>query len=149
MRGEDLQAGEAVEGPLEDQVLQGDRGVERVADGVRQPAVALETLGELRRALRVNEQHGAELFRLCPHRVEFGIGKALARDAATDLGAAQAELLHGVLELLHREVGNCRASEAKRGEAVRLRRAQLGELLVLQLDDLLPRCHGPYGTRTD
>src|SRR3954469_24240354 len=44
MRGNDLEPGEAIERSLEDQVLQGDRGVEWIADGVRQPAVALETL---------------------------------------------------------------------------------------------------------
>src|SRR6266404_7808059 len=42
VRGDDLQAGEAIERALEDQMLQGDRRIERIADGVREPAVALE-----------------------------------------------------------------------------------------------------------
>jgi hypothetical protein len=50
MGREDLQAGEAVQGPFEDQVLQGKGGIERVADGVRKPAIALEPLGEFRRS---------------------------------------------------------------------------------------------------
>jgi hypothetical protein len=41
MRRQDLQAREAVQRSLEDQVLQGEGGVERVADRIRQPAVAL------------------------------------------------------------------------------------------------------------
>src|SRR6516225_4273958 len=134
-RGENLQPREAVERALEDQVLQGDRGIERVTDGVREPAIALEALRELRRALRVDEQHRAEFFGLCPDGMEFRIGKLLARDAAADGGSAQAELLHGVFELLRGEVGILQGERSKGGEALRLRRAQLGELLVLQLDD--------------
>src|SRR3954462_9615163 len=95
MRGNDLEPGEAVERSLEDQVLQGDRGVERIADGVRQPAVALETLGEFRRALRMDEQHRAEFFRLGPYGVEFRIGKILPQHAAADRGSAKALFLDG------------------------------------------------------
>src|SRR4029453_16152726 len=89
MRGNDLEPGEAIKRSLEDQVLQGDRGVERIADGVRQPAVTLETLGEFRRTLRVNEQHRAEFFRLGPGGMEFRIGKILTQYAAADRGAAK------------------------------------------------------------
>src|SRR5258708_18730260 len=34
MRRDDLKSGKSVEGTLEDQVLQGDRGAKRIADGV-------------------------------------------------------------------------------------------------------------------
>src|ERR1700716_2292352 len=71
MRGDDLEPGEAVEGPFEDQVLQGDGCVERIADRVRQPAIALEALGEFRRTLRMDEQNGAEFFGLGPNGMEF------------------------------------------------------------------------------
>jgi hypothetical protein len=47
---DDLEAGEAIERAFEDQVLQGNGGVERIADRVRQPAVALEAPGQIRRA---------------------------------------------------------------------------------------------------
>src|SRR6202040_4292521 len=70
MRGKDLEAGKAIERALEDQVLERDGGVERVADGVREPPIALETPGQIRRAQRVNEQHGSELLGLRPDRVE-------------------------------------------------------------------------------
>jgi len=79
VRGQDFQAREAVQGSFEDQMLQGDAGVERIADRVRQPAIALEALGEFRRALRVDEENGAEFFGLGPYRMEFGIGKILSQ----------------------------------------------------------------------
>src|SRR5438132_8791931 len=90
MRGNDLEPREAIERSLEDQVLQGDRGVERIADGVRQPAVALETLGEFRRTLRMDEQHRAEFFRLGPAGMEFRIGKILTQHATADRSPAKA-----------------------------------------------------------
>ena len=71
VRRDDLEARKFVERALEDQVLQRDRGVERIADGVREPAVALEAGGKLRRALRMDEQHGAEFFGLGPDRMKL------------------------------------------------------------------------------
>src|SRR5207244_5603780 len=56
-----FESGEAVERPLEDQVRERDGGVERVADGVRQPAVALESPGKVRGALRMGEDQYPEL----------------------------------------------------------------------------------------
>src|SRR5262249_11251819 len=123
-----------VERAFKNQMLERDRGVERIADGVRQPAIALEALRKLRRALRVNEKHRAELFGLRPDGVELWIGKILARDATADLGAPEAKLFHRIVELLHRQIGELQGKRRKGGKAFRLRRAQLGELLVLQLD---------------
>jgi hypothetical protein len=40
MRGDDLPPREAIEGALEDQVRERDRGFERIADGVAEPAIA-------------------------------------------------------------------------------------------------------------
>src|SRR3982074_941702 len=51
MRRADLEGRKAIERAFEDQVLQRDRGVERIADGVRQPAIALEARVQFRRAL--------------------------------------------------------------------------------------------------
>src|SRR6266850_5813249 len=104
MRGNDLEPGEAIERSLEDQVLQGDSGVERITDGVRQPAVALETLGQFRRTLRMNEQHRAEFLRLGPDGMEFRIGKILPQHAAADRGPAKALFLDRRFELLRREI---------------------------------------------
>ena len=59
-----------------------------------------------------------------------------AGDHAADRGALQALLLHRGLELLHREVGRLQGERGEGGEAVGLGGAELGQLLVLQLDDL-------------
>src|SRR6202011_1493692 len=114
MRGDDLQARKAVEGPFKDQMLQGNGRVERIADRVRQPAIALEALGEFRRALRMDEQNGAEFFSLGPNGMEFGVGEILPQHAGADSGATQALLLDRGLELLHRKV---RKLQSQRGES--------------------------------
>jgi len=123
MRGQDLEAGKAVERALEDQMLERDGRVERIADGVCEPAIALETPRKIRRALRVNEQHRTELFRLCPDRMEAGFGEILAQHARSDGGAAQAQLLDCVLELLDRNIRMLQGERGKGGEAVRARSA--------------------------
>src|SRR4051794_36203799 len=104
MRGKHLQTREAVERPLEDQMLQGNGRVERIADRIRQPAIAFEALRKFRRALRMNEQDGAEFFGLGPNGMKFGIGKVLAEYAAADGGAPETLFLDCGLQLLHGEV---------------------------------------------
>src|SRR5258706_7944324 len=66
MRAADLQPGEAVERPFENQMRQRDRGLQRVADHIRQPAAALQPAARLQfgGALRVNEDQHAEFFGL-------------------------------------------------------------------------------------
>src|ERR1700710_1721656 len=105
MGGDNLEAGKAIECPLEDQVLQCNRGVERITNRVRQPTIAFEALGEFGRALRMDEQDGAEFFSLGPYRMELWVGKILAQHAGADGGPAQALLPDSGLELLHCEVG--------------------------------------------
>src|SRR5579883_1896926 len=61
VRRDDLETGEFVERAFEDQVLERQRRLERIADGVRQPAVAMEARRKLGHALRMDEQRGAEL----------------------------------------------------------------------------------------
>ena len=124
-------------------MLQRDRGVERIADGVREPAVALEARRERRRALRMDEQHCAEFVRLGPDRMELGIGEVLAQHAAADRGALQPLLLHRGLELLHGEVGILQAERGKGRKAVRSCGAKLRELLVVELRRSWPRYRGP------
>src|ERR1700738_3975359 len=82
----DLEAGEAVEGALEDEVRERDGGLERVADHVVEEPVALEAGGgvQLRDALRVDEHRHPELLGLGPERMEPGIGDLQAIDAAPD-----------------------------------------------------------------
>src|SRR6266702_8043796 len=106
MRGADLEARKAVERALEDQMRQGDRGFERVADCVGQQAAALQPAArlELPGAERLHENQDAELFGLGPDRVEFGVGQFLAGDAAADRQTAQAECLDRTFELLDSEL---------------------------------------------
>ena len=68
MRGADLEAGEAVERALEDQVRQRDRRFERVADRVGQQAVAGEPAARLQfaGAERVHEDEHAHAPRISP-----------------------------------------------------------------------------------
>ena len=66
----------------------------------------------------------------------LGFGEVFAQHAAADGGAAQALLLHGILELLHGEIGILKGERSEGGEAVRLCGAQLRQLLILHLDDL-------------
>src|SRR3982751_1368726 len=63
-----------VECALEDQVLQGNRRIERIADRVRQPAVAFESFCELGRTLRMNEQNRPQFRRLRPYRMKLRVG---------------------------------------------------------------------------
>src|ERR1700682_4997334 len=125
MRGNDLEAREVIERSLEDQMLQGNRGVQRIADGIRQPAIALEALGKLRRALRVDEQNRAELLSLGPDRMEFWIGKILAQHAGADRRAAQPLFLDRRFQLLHCEVGILQTERRKGRKALRARRAKV------------------------
>ena len=84
----------------------------------------------------MDENQAAQLLRLGPERVKLGIGQFLAVHAAADRRAAQSELLHRIVELLGGEVRVLQRDRGKGDEAVRLRRAQRGQLLVLQLDEL-------------
>ena len=100
------------------------------------PPLPFQPLLEIWVGLRVDENQAAQLLRLGPERVKLGIGQFLAVHAAADRRAAQPELLHRVIELLGGEVRVLQRDRGKGDEAVRLRRAQRGELLVLQLDEL-------------
>src|SRR5690349_20715986 len=113
MRRDDLQPGETVQRALEDQVLQRDRGLDRQADDVGQPAIAFGAFGELRRALRVDEQYRAQLLRLGPYRMKFGIRGLLAGHAAADCGAPEPCFLTAVSSCWTARSGYCKASEAK------------------------------------
>jgi hypothetical protein len=126
MRGDDFQAGEAVERALEDQVRQRDRGFQRIADGVAEPAVAGQPLAGLGHALRMDEQRHAELLGLGPYRMELGIRKLHAGDDAADGGALQPLLLHRGLEFLDGEIGRLQGERGESGEAVRLGSTELG-----------------------
>src|SRR5207247_2337812 len=117
----DRQAGEFVEGAVEDQVRERDGRLQRVADDVAQQPVALEPLRDLggdARALRMDEDEHAELLGLGPERIELRIADLLAVDAAADAGAAQPVLLHAVLELLGGQIGILQRHRREGDEAV-------------------------------
>src|SRR5436305_10242748 len=97
-------------------MLQGDRGVEWVANRVGQPAIAFEALGEFGRALRMDEENRAELLRLGPDRMEFWVGKVLAQHTAADRSPAQALLPDCGLQLLHRKIGVLKRKRSEGGE---------------------------------
>jgi hypothetical protein len=85
VRRADLDPRIAVECAVENQMRERNRGLERVADYVRQIAVTAETMAELRGgpvALRMDEDEDAE--RLCfgPERVERRVRDFLAGDVA-------------------------------------------------------------------
>src|SRR6266404_1887783 len=119
MRGNDLESRKTVERSLEDQMLQGNRGVERIADGVRQPAVALEPLGKFGRALRMNEQNRAEFLRLGPDGMKFRIGEIFSQHTGADRRSAQALLPDRGFQLLHREVWILQSQRSKGGKPFR------------------------------
>jgi len=86
MGSADLEPGIGIERPLENQVRESDRRLQRVADHILQHTVALEPArdAQLRDTLRVNENQHAQLFGLGPERMKFGIQELLAADAAAD-----------------------------------------------------------------
>src|SRR5262245_9952156 len=100
VRGTDLESRKTVERAFEYEMREADRRVERVSDRVGEPAVALEPLAQLGSALRVDEDEHPELLCFRPERVKFLFRELFAGNARADSRAAQAELLHTVLELL-------------------------------------------------
>src|SRR3954470_7857561 len=116
MRGDDLETWKTVKCPFEDQVLQSNRGVEWIADCVRQPAIAFEALGGFGRALRMDEQNRAEVFSLGPHRMEFRVGKILAQHTGADGSPPQALLPDSCFELLNCEVGKLQGQGGESAE---------------------------------
>ena len=135
MRGQHFQAGHFVEYTLEDQVLQRNGRIERITDGVRQPAIAFEARRQLRRADRVDEQDCAEFFRLRPHRMKLGVGKIFTQQVAANCRAAQALLFHRVFELLHGQIGELQREGGETAEALRIRCREFRQALVVELDD--------------
>ena len=136
MGGDHFQPGETIEGALEDQMRQRNRGLGWKADGVGEPAVAGQPLVEFGQTLRMDEKGYAEFFGLGPYRVEFRIGEINAGHRAADRGALKALLLHSGLQFLHRQVRRLQGQRRKPREAVGFRGAEFGKFLVLGLHNL-------------
>src|SRR5215472_17432116 len=109
-----------------------------VADYVLQHAVSFEPAGsaEFGGALRMDENQRAELFGLGPEWMKFRVRQLLAVDAAANQCAPQSELLDRIFELLGGEIRVLQSHRREADEPVGLRRTNLGEFLVLQLDHL-------------
>src|SRR5215470_14216346 len=100
MDRQDLQVWMPFEHAVEDQIVQRDRRLQRIADHV----IEVETreplcLGE---AVRVNDNEGLELFRLFPEWRKRRIRQLLAGDVGQDLYALELERLDAALKLLRR-----------------------------------------------
>ena len=98
VHGQDLEVGVALQHAVEDQVVQRDGGLERIADHVVE-VEARQTLG-VREAVGVDDDEGAELLGLLPERGEGGVAELVAVDVSEDLHALEAELGDATLELL-------------------------------------------------
>src|SRR5882757_244713 len=120
MRGDDLEPGKAIERSLEDQVGERDRGLERIADRVAEPAIAREPLVELGHTLRMDEQAYGEFLGLCPYRMKLRIGEFDAIDNAADRRTLQPLLLYGCLKLLHCKIGCLQCQRSEGSKPVRL-----------------------------
>src|SRR5216683_4069451 len=115
MGSADLEPGIGIERPLENQVRESDRRLQRVTDHVLQHAVPFEPAGgaHLGGTLWVDENHHVELFGLGPEWMKFRVGQLLAVDTAPDQNAPQSEPLDRIFELLGGEIGCCKATEAR------------------------------------
>src|SRR5439155_24918454 len=111
----------------------------RLPDYVAPQAVAIGRAGERARAprsLRLDDDEDAELPGLGPERLKLRVAQLLLVDAPADGRPAQPVLLDSFLQLLGREVRVLESDRGEGHEALGVRRARLGELLVLGPDEL-------------
>jgi hypothetical protein len=98
----ELEARKAIEGPLENQMGEGNRGFVRIADDVAQKAVALEPFLEVRDALGMEEHQHAKFLGLRPKGVKLGIRQFLAVDTSPNGDTAEPQARDAVYSLLGR-----------------------------------------------
>src|SRR5262249_9168157 len=127
VRRNDLEAGEPVERALEYQMLERDRGLERIADQVPQKAVAGQYRIERRNSHRMDKENGAQFLGLLPHRMEFGIREGNALDRSADRSAAQPLFLDRRLEFLAGKLRVLQSQRAERGEPIAMGGDEVGE----------------------
>ena len=104
MRRAKLQTRKSIQRALENQMGEGNRGFERIADDVGQQAVALEPCREIRNALGMQEHQNTKLLCLGPEGVKLRIGQLLAVDAPADRDATEPQTFDAILYLLSRQV---------------------------------------------
>ena len=138
--GEDLQVRQALENAVEDQAMQRDGGLQRVADDVGE-VVFLEAppLGE---AVGMDHDEAAELLGLPPERLVLRRRQLVAVDVGEDLDALEAEVVDAEGEFLRRRRAVLQRHRAEAREAVRALVHEGGDAFV---DDLrrLHRLFGP------
>ena len=131
VHGEDFQLRVAFEHAVEDQIMQRDRRLQRIADDVVEiKARQARRLGE---TVGMNHHQRAEFFRLFPERREGRIGQFLAGDVGQNLDPGETEFFDAALKLLRRFMAVRHRHRAKALEAVGLLRAERGDAVV---DDL-------------
>src|SRR5262249_59625164 len=115
VHGQDLEPGMAREHAVEDEIMQRERRLERIADHIveiepRQALCLGETVG-------MDHDERAELLGLLPERRERRIRQLAAADIGQDLGALEAKLLHAALEFARRLLAVLQRHAAERDEA--------------------------------
>ena len=127
----------ALQHAVEDQVMQRDRGLERIADDV----VEIEALEPLAvgEAIGMNDDQEPEFLRLFPERRGDRIGQFLAVDIGQDLHTLEAEL-GDALQFLRGFVAIGQRHRAERDQAVRL----LGAIFRDAVIDELRRLHAGF-----
>ena len=130
MHREDFQLRVPLQHAVEDQVMQRDRGLQRIADDV----IEIEPLKPLCLGEAVGMQHHqhAELLSLFPERREGRIRQFLAGDVGQDLHAGEAELFDAALQLLRRlvAVGHRHRAEAFETVGIFVQNAAMPSLTI-------------------
>ncbi len=120
MHSQNLQVGVPFEHAVEDQVVQRNGRVERIADHVVE-VEAREPLG-VGEAVGMDDDERAERLGLLPERGEVRLRELPARNVGQDLRAFHAERRHAALELVRRFRAVKQRHGAERDEAVGLAR---------------------------
>ena len=108
----------ALEYTVEDQVVEGERGLERIADDVVEiEAGEAFTFGE---TVRMDHHERAEFFGFCPKRSEIRIGKLPSSDIRKDLDTLQSESAHQPIEFRNCFLAVCHRYAAETDKTVRL-----------------------------
>ena len=128
VHGEDLQLGVTLEHAVEDQVVQGQRSLERIADDVveveaRQPLALGEAVG-------MDDDQRAELLGLLPERRKGRVGQFTAGDIGENFDALELERLHAAFELFGGFVAVLHRHGAGRNEAIRVLGDECGDAVI-------------------
>src|SRR6476660_5108232 len=96
MGGAELQSRKAIQRALKNQMGEGNRGFEWIANDVGQQAIALQSLLEVLDALRMEKHQDTQFLGLGPKGVKLRVGQLLAIDAAPNGDPAQPQALDAI-----------------------------------------------------